>query len=130
MAVLAAEDPFKYLRPVIESSDGGDYTLAAMLTLGLNVVIGVGIAFAVIFIVIGGIRYITSSGDPKAVDSAKKTLTYSVFAFIFSSNWVFLSTRFWLIMSRRATNSVIWFCKDVISASVTLSLFSNSKICV
>lgn len=31
-----------------------------------------------IFLVIGGVRYITSGGDPKAVDSAKKTISYAV----------------------------------------------------
>ena len=31
-----------------------------------------------IFIVTGGIKYITSGGDPKAVDGAKKTITYAI----------------------------------------------------
>jgi hypothetical protein len=31
-----------------------------------------------IFIVFGGIKYITSGGDPKAVDAAKKTITYAI----------------------------------------------------
>ena len=31
-----------------------------------------------IFIVMGGIKYITSGGDPKAVDGAKKTISYAI----------------------------------------------------
>lgn len=80
MTVLA-QGPFEYLN-AIPDTGGGDYDLTAILTLGLNIAVGIGVAFATIFIVIGGIKYITSSGDPKAVDSARKTLTYSVFAFI------------------------------------------------
>lgn len=37
----------------------------------------VGIAFFIL-LVIGGFKYITSGGDPKAVDGAKKTLTYAI----------------------------------------------------
>ncbi len=31
-----------------------------------------------VMIVIGAVKYITSAGDPKAVDSAQKTLTYAI----------------------------------------------------
>jgi hypothetical protein len=45
-------------------------------------VVGFALGFAgvVLFIVLlmGGFKFITSGGDPKAVDSAKKTLTYGV----------------------------------------------------
>lgn len=33
---------------------------------------------AVFMVIIAGIRFITSGGDPKTVDSAKKTLTYAI----------------------------------------------------
>ncbi len=36
-----------------------------------------GVAIFVI-LVMGGIKYLTSGGDPKAVDSAQKTITYGV----------------------------------------------------
>lgn len=35
-----------------------------------------------ILLVIGGFKYITSGGDPKAVEGAKKTLTYAIGGFI------------------------------------------------
>lgn len=35
-------------------------------------------ALAVIFVIVGGIQYITSSGDPKRIEQAKNTLTYAV----------------------------------------------------
>ncbi len=31
-----------------------------------------------VMLVTGGLKFITSGGDPKAVDSAKKTLTYAI----------------------------------------------------
>ncbi|HSX48356.1 MAG TPA: hypothetical protein VLF41_02555 [Candidatus Nanoarchaeia archaeon] len=33
---------------------------------------------SVIFVIIGGIRYATSAGNPTAVQGAKKTLTYAI----------------------------------------------------
>jgi hypothetical protein len=45
-------------------------------------VVGVALGFAgiVLFImlIIGGFKYITAGGDPKGIDSAKKTLTYAI----------------------------------------------------
>ena len=46
-----------------------------------NVVsVALGFAGIVLFImlIIGGFRYITAGGDPKGVESAKKTLTYAI----------------------------------------------------
>lgn len=40
-------------------------------------------AIATLFIVLGGLMYITSSGDPKRVDQAKNTLKYAVLGLIF-----------------------------------------------
>lgn len=35
-----------------------------------------------ILLIIGGFRYITAGGDPKAVEGAKKTLTYAILGVI------------------------------------------------
>jgi len=32
-----------------------------------------------IMLIIGGFRYLTSGGDPKAAESARKTITYAIF---------------------------------------------------
>jgi uncharacterized membrane protein len=37
---------------------------------------------AVIFIIIGGFKYIRSGGDPKQVDGARKTLTFAIIGLI------------------------------------------------
>jgi len=48
----------------------------------VNVVLGfAGIAFFVLFL-IGGIKYITSGGDPKATEGAQKTITYAIFGLV------------------------------------------------
>lgn len=46
---------------------------------------------ALIFLVFGGIRFILSGGEPKAVESAKKTITYALLglAVIFSIFLIF-----------------------------------------
>jgi len=45
------------------------------------VLIAVGI-LCVVFIIIGGIRYITSSGDPEKVKSAKNTILYALIGLV------------------------------------------------
>lgn len=37
---------------------------------------------AVIFIIVGGIKYASSSGDPKRIESAKQTLLYAVIGLV------------------------------------------------
>ena len=45
---------------------------------GISVILAIaGIAFFIV-LVLGGFKYLTSGGDPKAIDSAKKTLTYGI----------------------------------------------------
>ena len=44
----------------------------------INWVIGISGAVAVIFVLIGGIGYITSSGDAQKLQKAKKTITYAL----------------------------------------------------
>lgn len=43
-----------------------------------------GILFFIMFL-IGGFKYLTSGGDPKAIDSAHKTLTYAIGGLIVAS---------------------------------------------
>lgn len=44
-----------------------------------------GLAGIVLFIllIIGGFKYITAGGDPKALEGAKKTLTYAILGMVF-----------------------------------------------
>ncbi len=61
----------------------GKYTtIAEIFTLVTNIVIGVGVGLTIIFLVIGGIKYITSQGDPKAADAARGALTNAVIGFV------------------------------------------------
>ena len=48
----------------------------------VNVVLGVGIAVTIIFLILGGIRYITARGDQKAAGEARAALTNAVIGFI------------------------------------------------
>lgn len=44
----------------------------------VNIILGFAGALAVLFIIIGGIRYMTSTGNPDAIEGAKKTLLFSI----------------------------------------------------
>ena len=48
----------------------------------VNVVLGVGIAVTIIFLILGGIQYITAKGDQKAAGDARDALTNAVIGFI------------------------------------------------
>ena len=43
----------------------------------VKTMVGIAGAVAVVFMVVGGFHYITSSGHPEKLDKAKKTLLYS-----------------------------------------------------
>lgn len=45
----------------------------------LNIITSFAVLAVFIMLVIGGFKYITSGGDPKATESAQKTLTYAIF---------------------------------------------------
>jgi len=44
----------------------------------LNVAVGFAVVVLFLFLVIGGFKFLTSGGDPKATESAKNTLTYAI----------------------------------------------------
>jgi hypothetical protein len=53
-------------------AQGGVFQVAA------NTLIFLVGAVAVIFLIIGGLRYVISNGDPKAVEAAKNTILYAI----------------------------------------------------
>jgi TRAP-type C4-dicarboxylate transport system permease small subunit len=53
-------------------AQGGLFQTAA------NVLIFLVGAVAVLFLIIGGLRYVISNGDPKAVEAAKNTILYAI----------------------------------------------------
>jgi len=48
------------------------------LTTALNIVIGVVAALSLLFVVIGGFRYVLSDGNPQAASTAKSTIIYAI----------------------------------------------------
>lgn len=57
-------------------------SLAGLFGLIINIVLGIGIAITIIFLILGGIQYITSKGDQKAAQEARTSLTNAVIGFI------------------------------------------------
>jgi hypothetical protein len=56
--------------------------LADVLGFAMNVVFYVGISLTVIFLIIGGIRYITSGGDKTGVEGARGAITNAIIGFV------------------------------------------------
>lgn len=62
--------------------DYGDGSLVNVINNITNWVLGFAGALAVLFVIYGGLLFITSAGNEKRVDAAKKTLTYAVLGII------------------------------------------------
>jgi type IV secretory pathway VirB2 component (pilin) len=58
------------------ATDGAAQTQSFIKSI-VTTLVGLAGAVAVVFMVIGGFHYITSSGHPEKLDKAKKTLLYS-----------------------------------------------------
>ena len=56
--------------------------LPDVVTIILNVVIGLAGLVSVIFIIIGGLNYMTSSGEAAKIEKAKKTILYAVIGLV------------------------------------------------
>ncbi|MDB5186481.1 MAG: rane protein of unknown function [Candidatus Saccharibacteria bacterium] len=60
----------------------GDPTVTSVVRTGINIFsVIVGVA-AVIMIIVGGLKYILSSGDPSNITSAKNTVIYAIVGLI------------------------------------------------
>lgn len=57
-------------------------TIGSIFNIIFTFLIGIVGGLAIIFIVIGGIRYIIAAGDPKATDAAKHTITAALVGLI------------------------------------------------
>lgn len=80
--VYAAGVGTKFEDPLANKFGGANATLANVFGLIMNVVLGVGIALTVIYLILGGIKYITSQGDQKNTQTAREWLTNAVIGFI------------------------------------------------
>ncbi len=61
---------------------GANATLPNLFGVIMNVVLGVGIALTVIYLILGGIKYIMSSGDKANTQVAREWLTNAIIGFI------------------------------------------------
>lgn len=66
----------------IQPIDLGIDSLPQAFSIAINVVLGIGIALTIIFLILGGIQYMTSKGDQKAAQDARTSLTNAVIGFI------------------------------------------------
>lgn len=61
---------------------GGMSMLETILRNTLILVFIVAVILAVIFLILGGIRWITSGGDAKGIEAARKQITYAIIGLI------------------------------------------------
>ena len=73
--VVSAVDPAKLIQPAVPPSDKSLEQYIADITNMLLFIIG---AISVIVVIVGGLKYVTSDGDPGKIKGAKDTILYAV----------------------------------------------------
>ena len=82
--VIAQSDGIKRVQPrpdeIIQTHDGVATLrgFEGVFARVVQVVLGLGGIVLFIMLIMGGFKFITAGGDPKAIESAKKTLTYAI----------------------------------------------------
>ncbi len=76
-------EPFEVLRPenlpgTKDVSGGAETTINEILQFAINLILYASGSVAVFFLVLGGVRYITSFGNQEMMDAAKKTIKYAI----------------------------------------------------
>ena len=61
---------------------GGKDKLPGTVVNIINAIIAVSSIVAIVFVIVGGISYMTSNGDPGKIEKAKKTILYSVIGLV------------------------------------------------
>lgn len=67
--------------PQLGSGPNG-VTLSRIIGWAVSVAIVAGILAAIVFFVYGGYKWITSGGDKQKIDSARKTITYTIIGLV------------------------------------------------
>ncbi len=76
----------------IPSTLGGDFSTsgAALFQTGVSWLLYIATALAIFMLMWGGIQWITSSGDPEKVASAKKKLTFAIMGLVIAIGAFFI----------------------------------------
>ncbi|MBB6546914.1 pilin [Nonomuraea rubra] len=81
-AVTAASSvPAAITAPVTGAVLAAPASLNAVIDNLRNVIVGLLVALATLFLTVGGVRYILAGGDPGEVEAAKKTLRYAALGY-------------------------------------------------
>jgi len=60
----------------------GETTLGGLILSIINIFLAVAGLTAVLFLIIGGVRYIVAAGNEEQVESAKKTVTHAIIGLV------------------------------------------------
>lgn len=60
-----------------------DKPLSEIITGAINWLLGVAASLTILFVIIGGIYYISAAGDDQQMETAKKIITYAIIGLVF-----------------------------------------------
>ncbi len=81
-------------------------TVGGLMGLLVNVVFYIGVGVCLSFAIVGGIRYATSGGDPKATGEARQTITNAIIGFIIVVGFRFVMGFVLRLIGAQGENSV------------------------
>jgi hypothetical protein len=82
LALLPASAFAADLPTVTPVTPSGDLSIATVLTTVITWVLGLAGGVAVLFLILGGLQYITSSGNKDRAETAKQTILYAVIGLV------------------------------------------------
>ena len=79
--------------PIMGMPSGGDETLTSLITNGITLLFILLTLTALLFLIWGGISYITSQGDKNKVEAARKKIIYAIIGLIIGfASFMIIST--------------------------------------
>lgn len=70
------------IAPLVPVTPTGNLDVTSVLTTIIYWILGFSAAVAVLFLILGGLQYITAAGNEKRVETAKNTILYAVIGLI------------------------------------------------
>ncbi len=90
MKLLALKFPGGQIDPVAGMPSGGVDTLGKIIRWGITILFITVTLAALIFLILGGIAWITSQGDKAKVEAARKRITFAIIGLIIAFSAYFI----------------------------------------
>jgi hypothetical protein len=82
--MFGLDDPFGSISDLTDPGEASYDSVGDFVHRFVNLSVGVGVGLSVIGLIVAGIQFVVSKGDPRGVEKARNALTYAAIAAILS----------------------------------------------